>query len=583
MLDDYSSTGTNNLMPCSGPVNDLGDWVILPLAISSDVARFGGLPQPGACVHLALDQLSKPSDLSGNPEFVDVSFDVVIDAPGQTPGGTRLANGDTGFPETAEVQLGVTGGQFTGTGGALASSVDETVAAGTPFLARVDRGATPDPDVEVHLNGDVIGLDFAAAAEATSPALFSSDLPFDVTIGQPGAASIAFDPTTATSTVLAPGGSTQLCAQITDGNGGHPHGQTIGFTLNGPGALTTQSVSSDGSGRGCTTYQHPAGIVADGDTATVTADAGTGADNVTDSVTLTPQWAGIELAVTPSSTGTPVAATNTAVPVAPGDTVDLGAVLTGAGATVNDPPEPIAADQVRVQVDSGPGTLTTPLGATGTDLALTTDADGGVAVHWDGGGASGDVTLRVSYPLNGPGVAATVTLARTTRTFTGHVSQVVSSVQHPEFGTTTSSTTISFDVSMDVLPDGTLTSATATGSYSESSSEPGATTAECPPTDVITRSSNASGTAVSTEAEGQAVPGGFVGIYVEVQGTLSITDFNGFCVAATTTQALDQFVSIGAQPVFDSHGTLVAIDFTDNSTYDNGVYVVTTTASGTLT
>jgi hypothetical protein len=239
-------------------------------------------------------------------------------------------------------------------------------------------------------------------------------VPVEVSAGPPSAVKVSFR-SPPVNTILAPGGTTQLCVDVNDAENGVLAQLAVDWALSGPGALASPSTTSNELGIACVDYHHPAGVVTQGKTAKITATATHDGAEGSDSVTLTPRWATIQIEAKPDSQTGFSPATNTSVSVLPNEQVQLRLTLTGPGATPADPPVPLPETSiVGVEIDSGGGgTLILPDGSSNTTQLPLLDANGQTQLTWDPAGSTQETRIVVTYPptaLGQPGVTATVTL-----------------------------------------------------------------------------------------------------------------------------------------------------------------------------
>lgn len=393
---------------CSASVIDLLDWIVVPIVISELRSIYGSEEQlTDYCIYTVVDDTlgSFPNAIDQDQQYIDVRYRGAVSAPLQTPGGEVIGDRKI-FPQPTQFNFTkVEGAVFSGGGTDLSQLVGSD-----GIFVRLDRGSDAAARVpRVGLKGTAqIGAFWLEVQQAL---LSTRDefLPIDESAGPPSSVNVRFEPSTVNA-ILEPGGATELCALIFDTENLRLAGVTVNWSLDGPGNLSQPSSVSNDTGLACVEYRHPSGVVARDTLADLTATANVDSNEGHDEIALTPRWAALGLEVRAETDSAFRPATNARIPVLEGRRMVLRASLVGQGQELADTEMPIALDQVRIQIESGGGTLITPLGASGTDLALTTDASGLVELTWDPSGTTEGATLRVSYPLNGAGIAATVAL-----------------------------------------------------------------------------------------------------------------------------------------------------------------------------
>ncbi len=394
---------------CSATVTGLTDWVAVPTTINAELSQtFGAqLPAVGFCIAGVAQPSGFPASIDSSQRLIDVTLRGGITAPAGTPGATGTdQSGLAFFPQPTVYELTATGATFTGSGSAL----DVTKSDGQ-LAFELDRGAD-EPSRAPHavVSGTaVVGGDWAQLA-----ALVSSDttIPVHLDAGPPHALHIAFR-SPPTDTILAPGETTTLCVDVSDENSTLIAQLAVNWALDGPGSLASNTTTTDSLGKACVDYHHPAGVVAQGDTATITASASHNGVDGHQSTTLTPRWASIALQTRTASQQSFSPSTNTTVPIVAGDDVTLRATIMVPGATASAAPVPADGDIAQIDVESGVGTISDGTDPPNTILLPILDSSGETEVTWDAGGPAAQTTLRVSFPSPGlglAGVAATVTL-----------------------------------------------------------------------------------------------------------------------------------------------------------------------------
>lgn len=391
---------------CNAAALDLADWFVAPILLVAEISRFTGQERVSTfCARAVVETLEFPTELNPEEQFLDVSFRGAISAPAQTPGGTVVGNSAL-FPQPTLFRLNLRGASMLS---GVTDLYEPTDASGILSL-QLDRGADEAaraPRVTVEGTAQVAGL-MADVSRLLS--VTEEFIPIQASAALPAVVNVRFR-SPPVNRILTPGETTDLCVDVFNREDRLLPGVTVIWDRNGPGDLAATTSVTDVNGRACMNYTHPAGVVIRGSSVTVSATANVDGTEGRDEVLLTPRWAALALEVRAESDAAFRPATNAQIPIVDGQRMVLRLSLVGPGSTPADPEIPIALDQVRVQVESGGGgTLETPLGATGTDLALTTNETGHAELTWDPSGSTGGATLRVSYPLTGAGIAATVAL-----------------------------------------------------------------------------------------------------------------------------------------------------------------------------
>lgn len=403
---------------CDGQVSDLTDWFAIPILALAELRLRNVILPVDYCAHAAVDAVAWPARINPNDTTVNGTLRGVISAPGHTPGGI-LEDGRKLFPQPTEFELHANGATFAGG----ASDIDQiTPSDGISRLdLQLDRQAGPQ---SLTVNGIASVYGFTAEVIAVDS---SFENLFPVRLGA-STGTIAVDfRSPPTNVVLRMGQTTNLCVDVFDGDGLAIDGAAVAWSLAGPGSLAGAASTTNSLGSACVDYRHPAGPVNQGDTVSIGASVTYQGDTGGDAVTLTPEWAHIEIETElPDDHTGYQTSTNGVVSVRYGDSVTLRVTLTGPGATPSDPPQRIAASPIQVMIDSGGGYLTY-WQVVGGDLVLTevprlfrtsTDANGQVVLRWiahetphDETIVTANPTIRVDYPpplLGVPGIAATV-------------------------------------------------------------------------------------------------------------------------------------------------------------------------------
>lgn len=407
LLAAYSAGGGPSA--CSAAVDGVADWVALPDRLAADLQLLGAVGGFSLCLGTHVETLTHfPGTIDSSVENVSASFQASVTAPAQTPGGVA-SGGQMLFPEPSEYVLTVQGGTFQGGG----TSLDTTSGDDGALSVQIDRGADPTTRAaRVTVDGTVIVGDLGLVVQTHGG---TNQVAVHETAGPQSATQVSFAFSPPVNSILDPGGTTNLCVKVTDAESKPIENLSVSWALGGPGSLAAPSSTTDATGVACVDYHHPAGPVAQGDTATITATATHDGADGSDSVTLTPRWVSIRIEAKPDSQSGFTTATNGTVPVVPGEHAQLRLTLTGPGATVSDPPQPLrAGSTVQVEIDTGGGTLVLPDGTTGVLALPTLDTNGQTLLTWDPQSSTVDTRIHVSFPLPdvGPGVGADVLLAQ---------------------------------------------------------------------------------------------------------------------------------------------------------------------------
>lgn len=418
---------------CDGPVNDLADWFAIPILAAGELNLRGAGLTPAYCARAAIDTITWATRIQPSDTTVPGALRGVIEAPAHTPGGI-LEDGKKLFPQPTELDLHVTGATFPGGLGDLDQITPDDGVSRLDFqLDRQNGGQS----VTVTGTGHVFGF---TAEIIKVDSTFENLLP--VRLGATtGTVTVAFR-SPPTNEILPFGQTTSLCVDVYDGDSTVIAGETATWTLTGPGSLAATTSTTNSLGVACVDYHHPAGPVTQGDTARIQASVTHNGDTGSASVTLTPDWAHIEIETRAeiwNPGGTDYlepsfrVSTNGSRAVDYNHYVNLRVTVTGPGATPSAPPRPLAEGHlVQVEIvqggtDHGRFELTDPDGSFrwGTSVLAFVDANGQALLHWDpvywdpDTGTTGlppetDVTIRVTYPdttlFNG-GATATVTFA----------------------------------------------------------------------------------------------------------------------------------------------------------------------------
>lgn len=404
LLSLYSASGAAGA--CSGAVLGVTDWVAIPNRLSADLNVLGATTGYAECLTPHVETLVPfPTTIDSTVQNVTTTIQGTLLAPAQTPGGLPSPSGKL-FPEPTVFDLDAQGALFSG-GSDTLNTV--TGANGTATI-NLDRGADASARApRVTISGTATITDLGLVLVVNNG---SNVAPVDETTGPPIETRVAFQ-SPPVDAVLQPGGTTNLCVLVSDAESKAIVGLPVDWELNGSGSLASSSTTTAADGTACVDYHHPAGPVADGDTAEITATATHDGVKGSDTTTLNPFWVAIEIEARTDPTSGFANVTNGTLPVTPGQTVDLRLTLTAAGAKTTDPPQPLAETSVvGVDIESGGGVLIGAGGTGSTSIIPLVDANGQIEVAWDPGTSTTDTTVRVSYPggflFGSDGVTATV-------------------------------------------------------------------------------------------------------------------------------------------------------------------------------
>ncbi len=404
-LDRYMRPG------CSGPVERLADWVTIPATAMAILAELGYELPTDICLSARIETLQFPTILERAEQFVTGTVRGVVVAPASTPGSLLAPDGQAVFPQATVFQnLHAYGAKFVATG---STDLHETTGGDGVLSFQLDRGgdeAGRAPRVTVDVMASIGGFwaDLQRVLADIDPFARTT-----LTVGPPNDTILTFNSPPVYS-ILEPDGTTSVCVYVLDAEANGLPNVTVDWSLDGPGNLASSSTltrassfGAEGVGLACVTYHHPGDLVFRDRTARITAAATHAGIRGEAQTTLTPRWASLAVEARPESRPNFAPATNGVVRSS-GERVRLALTLTGPGATVDDPPRPIAAALVRVQIESGEGNLTVDANTTGRDLIVTSTDSGRAEITLDASTMTGEVMVRFSYPLIGPGLAATV-------------------------------------------------------------------------------------------------------------------------------------------------------------------------------
>ncbi len=557
LLGLYSSGPNTTHSSCTGAVGGVADWAVVPEVVAGIVGLLNGNTQRETCLELQIDAVRFPTALTQADELVDMGFKVVVSAPVQTPGGALTAGGRKGFGEAAHVTGRLHGGTFAGSG---SDTLNQDLTADQILAVQIDRG--PDPQARApHLafDGQVTGIDLAAEANLANP------IPVHLEADVPTSVTVRWRPDTPVDHVLADdGGTNHVCVDVFDSRRNVLPALPVTFSLDGPGAISSGTSPTNSLGIACVNYTRPNGVVPKGLTAILTASTSLGLSEGRDVAVLTPEWVDMQLSVLTDAGSAAGPFAHGTVQVAAG--VGAGITVTASqaipGALVTDPGIVCLFCTTELRIESGGGLLTSGT-QTGTGVVFDTDARGTGFAHWDPAGSTLDTTVSATID----GVAATVTFlhgARYRGTITFHDRNTVD--VDPSFSFDRQAT---IDVTLQVLPDGTVPAATVSGHASWEVRVLQLEVGDAVCTPPILQDSTFSGDASGATFTGLATNGQPMGsLHIDFLGTESdmevSTPDDNTCVATVTTNPAATFGLDFAPPtpVFDQSGKLIALDFT---------------------